>query len=221
MKKNITAIMLGVVLILVGIFIALTVTDVIKFNVFFDGWFYLLLVILGFFMLFSKGKSKMIAVCLISISSLLLAEKIFKIESNILQALILPVLIIILGMNILIQSSKTKMTKHIKSSDCEKSYSAVFSSVDETLAVIGNVELKAIFGAIKLDLRDCVITSDIYIKSTAIFAGIEVSVSRDVNVVVEGINVLGGFENRVKEVGKEVPTIYCNSTNVFSGFKIR
>ena len=86
--------------------------------------------------------------------------------------------------------------------------------------VFEGAELSAIFGGIKLDLRNAVIEKDCAIQATAIFGGIDIFVSNNVNVKVNSNSIFGGVSNKTKHCS-DVPTVYINGNCMFGGIDIK
>ena len=72
-----------------------------------------------------------------------------------------------------------------------------------------------------LDLRNAIITEDVVINSTCIFAGIDIFVPQNVQVKVAGVPVFGGVDNKAANAAPGAPTVYVNSTCIFSGVDIK
>ena len=77
------------------------------------------------------------------------------------------------------------------------------------------MNIRAIFGGIKLDLTSAKITSDVVINTSCIFGGIDILVRDDINIKIKSSNILGGVSNNKKETSKSKYTIYINSTCIF------
>ncbi len=106
-RKNIGAILLGLVVILVGIGYAAKAMG-FDFNIsslLFDGWWTVFIIVPGLLMLFDKNSSKFFAVIVIAVGVLLLISR--YIELNI-RSWIVPVAVIALGVSILANAFKGK-----------------------------------------------------------------------------------------------------------------
>ncbi len=103
-------------------------------------------------------------------------------------------------------------------------YSAVFGEniVNYPHETFDGACINSIFGSVVLDLRDAIITSDVVINSTCIFAGADIIVPSNVNVKVHSIPIFGGTSNKARPSSNpNAPTIFLNSTCMFGGVDIK
>ena len=103
-------------------------------------------------------------------------------------------------------------------------YIAVFGSQDLKFEdeKVENLDLKSLFGGIKLDLRDAKIEKDIVINTLSVFGGIDIYVPDDVKVKVSSTPFFGGVEvKRGKQSSKKEITIYLNSVCIFGGVDVK
>ena len=103
-------IILGLVLIAVGVFVALNVFDVIDVDILFDGWWTLFIIIPSFLGLFDKGeKTGNIIGLLIGIGLLLSCQNV--IDFDILWKLALPAILVIIGLSIIFKNTTNNIIK--------------------------------------------------------------------------------------------------------------
>lgn len=81
--------------------------------------------------------------------------------------------------------------------------------------------INAIFGAVKLDLRDAKLEKETIIGAVAIFGGIEILVPKDCVVKVKGTPIFGGISNEQKNNEEAKKTIYIEGYAVFGGIEIK
>ena len=86
--------------------------------------------------------------------------------------------------------------------------------------------IDAIFGGVKLDLRNAKIKKDVVINATSIFGGTTIITPDDVNVKINSTPIFGGVEDERHKSKKEVnekksKTIYINATCVFGGVSLK
>ena len=147
-------------------------------------------------------------------------------DIEVLIKLIVPVILIVIGVNIIfksfIQSSITEKIKSVNKNNLE-GYCATFSEQRISMAGVDfkGVNLDAIFGSVNLDLNGAHIGEDRVIHATAIFGGIEIRVPENVNVKVKSRSVFGGVNNKVTRKQENVPTIYVNGSAIFGGVTIK
>ena len=228
MKKT-SNLIWGLLFILIGLSIGLNTLDIVSFNILFDGWWTLIIIIpclIG--LINNEDKTGDIIGLLIGVALLLNAQGI--ISFDIIWKLAAPLILVIIGLSIILKGNKDSKTdvaiKKINSNDNEKtSVCSTFSSQNIKLnkEKINNLELNAIFGGIEYDLRNGVIKEDIVINVTAIFGGIDIIVPDDVNVKIKSTSIFGGASNKkqLMDDKEKKHTIYINASCVFGGVDIK
>lgn len=227
MKKS-KSILWGLVLVLAGILLAANSFDLINFDIFFDGWWTLIIIIPCFIGIFtdSDKTGNLIGFC-IGVFLLLCCQKLLSFD--LLLKLLFPIIIVIVGCKMIFSSFKSNksqkvMNEVISNGGQVKKAAATFSGVD----VIYNVgeeftgaELDAVFGGVKCDLRNALITRDCVIKCSAIFGGIDIFVPQNVNVKVNTTSIFGGTSNKANNSSANNVTIYIEGTCLFGGVDIK
>lgn len=140
--------------------------------------------------------------------------------------LILPVVLIFAGVQILLSNRKIPAIKIPKTekSSMVPNYTAIFGGYDRRFAgdKFGGANCTAVFGGVELDLRGAIIENDIVINATAIFGGIDIFMPDNVNVIIEGVPIFGGIENKVvNDQQANRPTVYIKASVIFAGLEIR
>ena len=216
----------GIVLIVAAIIIALNSFDIIDFDVFFDGWWTLFIIIPCFVGIFEKGNrlgnliGLAFGVCL-----LLSAQDV--IEFAIFWKLLIPISIAYVGFKMIfssfIKAKKKKIHYHINNDSREMQRSvAVFcgTEVDFSNTVFKGANLVTCFGGIDCDLRNAIIEKDCNIKVVVLFGGIEIQVPDNVNVVSNIPCVFGGTDVMKNNPGAE-HTIYIDGFCAFGGVDVK
>lgn len=236
MRKKLTNTLWGLFFIIIGLGFAGNVLFGWNFNLFFPGWWTLLIIVPCFISMIQSGFGVGSTMGFI-IGILLLVSRYVDLDFNVMR-LIIPAILIYIGLRILFQSAfrktihydtndyKTNMdgqTGYYNAPGNQTEYTAIFSSnkvhVNDTFY---GAELNAIFGAIVLDLRDANIQQDIEINATAIFAGIDIFVPSNVRIKINNVPIFGGVDNKVVDTADaNAPTIYLNSTCMFGGIDIK
>jgi len=225
-KKIMNAIW-GGLLIVVGVFIALKAFGVLTFDLFFDGWWTLFIIIPCGIGLFSeKDKTGNIIGLLVGVALLLACQDVF--DFDIIWKLLIPAVVIIIGGKLLYKSLKKNNdyeevenypNKGEKSSVC-----AVFggSELKPQNEIFRGAELTAVFGGIECDLRQAILEEDCVINATAIFGGIDIWVPSNVKVKVDSTSLFGGVSTKKKPNNEDGEiTVYVNGTSMFGGIEIK
>ena len=102
-------------------------------------------------------------------------------------------------------------------------YNAIFSStqVKYPNEIFMGTCINSVFGSVVLDLRDAIITEDVVINATVVFAGADIYVPGNVNIKVSSVPIFGGVSNKVGGGTPSGPTIFVNATCMFGGLDIK
>ena len=224
--KKASSIILGIVLVVLGVIFALNAFNVIDVDVFFDGWWTLFIIIPCFIGLFNeREKTGNIIGIIIGVFLLLCCQDVLTF--SMIWKLLFPAIIIIIGLKMVIMGAfgnkANELLDKMKSEGKEfKQGNATFSSCDLSYdnEVFEGVELSAVFGGVKCDLRNAIIEKDCAIQATAIFGGIDIFVPDNINVKVNSNSIFGGISNKTA-AHKDAPTIFVSGTCMFGGVEIK
>lgn len=219
--KNCRNIILGIILIVVGVWFGLYSTGVVKVNLLFDGWWTLFIIIPSFLGLFDDNNRTGSLIGLI-IGVLLLLSCQELLDFDLVLKLIVPAILVITGIAFIFKGKiKNKNMENVKAVS-GNNYSATFSeqNLDFSKEEFTGTKLDAVFGGIKCDLRNAIINDDVVIEASAIFGGITILVPKDVNVKVTSTSIFGGVDGKSK-MAKPGKTIYVNATCLFGGVEIK
>lgn len=226
MKKN-DNIIWGIVLIIVGIILGLKALGIFEFNIFFKGW-WTLFIIIPCFIGIIKHESKTGSIIGLIIGIMLLLDVRDVIDTDLFWKLIIPMIFVVIGISMIFKNSISEgIRKEISKLDTNenKNYlTATFGeqSMSYDKEVFTGSVINAIFGEVKLNLRNCKIKEDVVINTTSIFGGVDILVPDDINIKLISTNIFGGVDNKVKrEVNPKFKTIYINATNIFGGTDIK
>lgn len=216
----------GIVLVVLGCALCLNALDLISFDLFFDGWWTLFIIIPSFISIFTEdNKTTSIIFLIVGILLLLACQDI--IDFSLMGKLIAPIIIIIIGLSLLFRNAfNAGINKSIESinstSKAKEEYTAVFAGQDIKLdkEEFHGTSINAVFGGVKLDLRNAVIKEDVVINGRAVFGGIDIYTPDNVNVQIKSNSVFGGVDNKNKNSDKKI-TIYIDATCVFGGIDIK
>ena len=217
----------GLVFIVIGAIIGLNALEITNINIFFDGWWTLIIIIPCFIGLFKTNSGKLgnFIGLAIGIFLLLVAQDIVELE--IVLKLLVPFILIAIGVSIIGNGIITnKVSKKIKETNKNnlESYAATFSeqNIVKQNEEYNGANLDAVFGGVKLDLQKATINQDIVINASAIFGGITILVPSNINVKVKSTPIFGGVSNKVLNNNAEnIKTIYINAFSMFGGVDIK
>lgn len=224
--KKLNSIIWGIVLIIAGALFALNALNITDINVFFDGWWTLLIIVPCTVGLFTEqDKTGNLIGIVIGVLLLLCCRDILSF--SILWKLLVPVIIVIIGLKLVLRGIfDNKTNAIIKKINAEgknlKQICAVFSGSDinYTNEFFEGAELTAVFGGIDCNLKNAIIDKDCVIRVNAIFGGIDIIVPDNVNVKANTTSIFGGTSNKTVS-RKDAPTVYINGVCMFGGVEIK
>lgn len=218
----------GIVLIIIGVILTLNALEITNINIFFNGWWTLLIIIPSAIELIAREEKFWSAIWLIIGIILLLACRDI-LDFELIWRLTIPVIIILIGINLIF---KDKLDKRMEKKNKElkekveglEEYCATFGEVkaDFNNQEFKGASLTAVFGSTDLDLRKAIINEDKLIKTCAVFGGIEIMVPENVNIKVKSTPIFGATSNKTnRKYDEKLPTIYVNSFCMFGGVDIK
>lgn len=227
MKKRNT-ILWGIVLVIAGVFLALNSLELIDFNIFFDGWWTLFIIVPCFIGIFTDANkfSNFIGLC-VGVVLLLYFQNF--ISWDLISKLIAPFIIVVVGIKLIFNALRVK-----KSTPVVEPVSAKGGAMPSAFAAFSGQDVKfdnetftggeycAIFGGIKLDLANAIIPSDCVIKTTAIFGGIDIFVPDNVNVKINSASIFGGMADKKQNRASDTNvTLYVQGFCMFGGVDVK
>ena len=226
--KKLGNVLWGIVLIAIGLIVGANALGITNINIFFDGWWTLIIIIPCFIGLFTENeKTGNIIGLLIGIALLLACRNI--INFNLIWKLLFPTILVAIGISMIFKDTINKnINKEIKKLNEKKTkgneYCATFSGQDLKFdgEKFEGADMSAVFGGIKCDLTKAVIESDIVINASSIFGGIDIIVPDNVKVKVKSSSIFGGVSDKKRHSeNAEANTIYINATCLFGGVDIK
>lgn len=227
--KNLKRTIWGLIFVAAAILIALNSFNVISFNIFFDGWWTLFIIVPSFVGVIQDRKKggALFGLC-IGILLLLSAQEI--ISWDMVWKITLPLIIALIGFKMIFSSfkkdKKSKIEKNFKqikfdSNDFQRSV-AVFcgTELDFDGVIFEGANLITVFGGIDCDLRNAIIQKDTAIKVVSIFGGIDITAPDNVRVINNIPTFFGGVD--VKNANNSYEhTIYIDGVCIFGGVDIK
>ena len=226
--NKLTRILWGVVLVAVGVLFGLKAMDIIDFDIFFDGWWTLLIIVPSLISLITqKDKTGSLIALIVGVVLFLASRDI--ITFAMLWKLLIPVIIIIVGISLIFKDSFNKKAKDaIKRLNARglpmKQGTAMFAS--QKISFAGDdfygAELNAVFGGLDCNLRDVYITEDTVINVSCIFGGIDILLPDNVNVEICTTPIFGGVSNKTgRPFVAGAPTVFISGVAVFGGVDVK
>lgn len=224
--KNKDNIIWGILLVVLGVIFGLNAIGLTEINIFFDGWWTLIIIAFGLSGLYKDSDKTWPAILtLIGVVMLLAARNL--IDFTIVWKLLFPSILVVFGISLVFKGFtgrdiKDKI-KNIKIDNKDILHiDAVFSQekmkIEEEFS---GSELNAVFGNLDLNLKNAKLKNDAFISASSIFGGITLYLPENVNLVVNSTNVFGGIDNKYLKKSDAKITIYITATCLFGGIEIK
>lgn len=224
----------GLFFVIIGVGFAGNVLFDWSFELFFDGWWTLFIIIPCFISIIQNGAG--LGNTFGILFGLLILSSYYVDFRFDVWKLLVPFILIVIGFRIMFQNSFHKrpnfQNQNTSSSgdqtqtfsgSVKQDYSAIFSGnrvhvVDE----FHGASLNSVFAGLSIDLRDAQINHDVEITAQAIFGGIDIYVPAGVKIKTNNVPIFGGVSNKTMNNNDPgAPTIYLNSTCMFGGIDIK
>lgn len=217
--KKISTVIVGIVFIVVGVIVGLNSFGITNINIFFDGWWTLLIIIPAINgLVTNEEKTGSIIWLIIGIALLLGCQDL--ISFDILWKLTLPVILVFIGLSIVFNNNGKKGSKDTDDNE----YCACFSG--QTIKYDGKdfkgAEVNTIFGGITIDLTNAKVKDGAVIDATAVFGGVTILIPEDLKVEIKSTSVFGGVSDKTKnKEKKDKVTLHVKGCSIFGGVDIK
>ena len=221
MNKNKGSLIFGIIILLLGVIFLGNSLSLWNIDIFFDGWWTLLIIIPSFIGMI-KDKTYAPSFLVISVGILMLCACQDIIKWNMVGKLFIPLLLITVGLTVIFKPFHKKV-KYSKNNNSKDDYIGVFSGTTEKVTgTCEDADIVAVFGSVELDLRNAKIENDITLECVTVFGGIDIKVPNNVIVKTSGVPIFGGMDNKYEsEDSNKKVTIYVNYVSIFGGVDIK
>lgn len=229
----------GILLILIGAGFLMDQFEIISFGDLMGTFWPSILIIAGLLGLMERHSSKFTNLLVIVIGVLFQLSTLNIIEGDIFRY-IFPVILILIGLNILIPKGKnTEYNRYKKKSESEdkdetRNWSVSSEDfIDRTVLMSGletinssqnfkGGRLMSIMGGIDIDLRGAKMAGDYcQIEATVIMGGIDITVPRNWKIELRGTPILGGYSNKTGIVeDPSAPVLIVKGSAIMGGVEI-
>ncbi len=226
--KNFKNALIGILLIGLGIVLGLNTLGYTNINLFFEGWWTLIIIVPCAIDLF-RGRNATANLTGIAIGTVLLLITRDVLDPRTVFQLLVPAVLVLIGIRLIFKDAfGGKIAKRIKEiNDKVPSSTGSYAAFSSQNVSFNNqpfygTELIAAFGGIDCDLLFAEITEDCVINAKATFGGIDIILPQNVNVVVKSNSVFGGVDRKRNFPPVEnAPTIYVNAVCLFGGVDLK
>lgn len=225
MKKAL-GIVMGILLIAAGVIFALNSLGITQFEVSFDGWWTLFIIVPGICGLFT-GKDKIGNLIIVSIGIYLLLAAQNIIEYGMFWKLFIPTVIILLGIKLILKTIKgedestTDSEVTDEKAECMAAFdskTADYSGKDIKIAKVG-----ALFGGTKCNLSDANFHDGGSIDVFCMFGGADIIVPENVEIKINAFCLFGGISDKrnIKSSTEKNAKLTVNGFCLFGGADIK
>jgi predicted membrane protein len=226
MRTKFSNLLWGLFFIIIGLGFAGNAFHLWNFELFFNGWWTLFIIVPSSISLVRNGMRFWPMTGLI-IGIMLLLSSWGWVDGSIIGKLAAPLILVLLGISMIFKNMfqgdyRNRIEAKYPGNGSE--YYAIFSG-NKYQAMgekFNGTTLNAVFGGFDLDLRNAIIDEDVVINATAVFGGINIFVPSNVIVKVSNVPIFGGVDNKAgTSPDPNAPIIYLNSTCMFGGIDIK
>ncbi|MBQ6810206.1 MAG: hypothetical protein IJO94_02235, partial [Firmicutes bacterium] len=205
----ISLVFLGLVLVAFGVLWGGDAVNLWDFDVFFPGWWSLILIIMPIFGMVRHGV-KWFDIVIMCIGFLILISYLGIINWHVVRLLFFPALVVFIGLVVIFSVFKKKPSPRLDREAAAKvfaSFGSVKKNCDGQIYDGGRVDAE--FGSMEFDLRNAIIERDIMIRSSATFGTVKIWLPPNVRVLVEDTSVLGSMrDHSAKNNAVNVPVVH-------------
>lgn len=231
----------GIVLIIIGIILGGKFLGFFDFDIFFDGWWTLFIIVPCVIGLITEN-DKIENGIGVAIGIILLLASRDLINYELALKLVVPVILVLIGLRLVfkdafkndsnfenkrIESAENKENSknRVESKETKKRFISVFSedNIDYSGVKFEGAKCISVFGGINCDLRNAKIIDGQVINIVSVFGGTDIYLPEDVNVKIKSTSFFGGTDDKramKSDENTNAPTIYINSICIFAGVDI-
>jgi len=249
--KKANGALIGLLFVVVGFLYACSALDIFHFTIFFPGFWTLFIIVPCFYGLFKKGEDKTgyVIGLIVGACFLINAQDIdFHIDF---WPMILAILCLVIGIKLIFPQKKKKKphidvsinmgengekTVHVDGQKFDNATHKTNNGYLNVSAILGGREVRmenevftggdvcAVLGGVEIDLRQAVITEDVYLQVTTVLGSMDLYMPANVRVVSDNCTaILGGVDtNRsyVNALGPDAPKVIISGTCILGGIDI-
>lgn len=221
MRRKLSLLFLGIMLILFGVLWGGDSVGIWHFDVFFEGWWSLIFIIMPIYGMMRHG-IKWFDIAVLAFGLIALLSNIGFIDWQRVRLLFFPALVIFIGIMLIAGIFRRKTDAAAGYYGASKIH-AVFTTnrcrPDGQVYDGGRVDAE--FGTVEMDLRGAVIEQDIVMNVSAVFGGVKIWFPPNVRVIVDNSSVFGGVKNQVRENNAlNVPVVRIRCCAIFGGIEL-
>lgn len=207
----------GGIILGVGVILLLGNADLIDTGEVFGVWWPIVLVFAGVVSFLANPRHWVVAAILVVAGVVFLLSRLGVVDAI---NLIIPAALIVVGLFVLMGRG---MGTHQVAADEVNSFN-VFSGSDVSSVSqsFKGGSITAVFGGAEVDLRQATLAPNARLDVFVAFGGVELKVPPSWHVIVKGLPIFGGFENKASEPPTpDAPKLEIAATAIFGGVEIK
>lgn len=223
MKKSLTRIIIGLLIVAVGASFLLTNLNILPFDVGIAEWWPMFIIVAGVIILLNDIKQYLWALLVVALGVVFQLNQLEIIDVNPWQ-LFWPAVIIVVGLSVMTSRSRSSSKQRIASHDREDVTAILTGSETHVQSKdFKGSRVTAVLGGVLIDLTEATITKEATIDLFAFWGGIEIRVPKGVIVKNSTSSIMGGVENKVTngDVSEKAPILHIIGDVVMSGVEIK
>ena len=212
---------IGLIFILIGVLFLISIIAP-EFSINFSYIFPLILIASSLYYIIKGRKFTLANTIVLYLGTWFLLDELNIIKGELSDAFF-PLILIIIGIFIVIESLKVKKAFKRKD-DNLKNYYGIFSGLEERVTDTNfkGANVYSVFGGVDLDLRSLELKEDITINAYSIFGGTSIFVNDNFKVKFNSFSLFGGNENKtIPSDKKKNYTITINGISIFGGTEVK
>ena len=222
MRKRISSVLWGLILIAVGIGIVGAMAGAWEFHLFFDGWWTLIFIIPAVLSIIEHGIRVGNTIGLVLGVALLSCCQGW-LPWEVLSRMLVPTVMILIGGVMVFKNLFHLNLGRVKVPN-EKRMEELVVFSGKNLVIQNEfygMNAESVFGGLTIDLRGAQITENISIDALTVFGGVDILLPANVSAKVSDLSLFGGCSNSRNYNPAEGPTVYINATALFGGVEVK
>ncbi len=221
-RSRIWAAIFGLLLIACGVAYLGSAVGWWKFNLFFEGWWALLIIIPCVYWMIAS-RFNFVPTAGVTVGAVLLIWKLGLLGETPVGTVLWPALLVLVGLYILLRGLIRRRSCTVDTTKRVTMDSAAFSTqnYDAAGTVYEGGSYSAVFGTVNADLRTAVINQNVSISAEAVFGSVRILLPANVRVRIERSCAFGGVENKHTDCADpNAPTVLVRAESDFGSVTV-
>lgn len=211
---------LGLLVIIAGALVLLSNINLGPFPELLSRWWPVFVVALGIYSFWENPRSFAWPLFVVAVGAVLLV-KTLGLASISIGALILPLILFGIGLNILLAASWTRKRMTTVTDEHITAVLGGASSKNGSEDYTGG-SVTAILGGVELDLTKATIKKDAVLRVSVLMGGIELRVAENVVIKKRTQSILGGIEDKTRAIpSKSAPVLVVEGPIIMGGIEVK